>query len=415
MLYFPCNSRLILPFLVLVVALVSGFLPFLPSHAAKMAPLNYAASPSMRLPELDQTGTTIEYDTDDQSLVRSVPAVMTYVTKDTELVQLTRLVDGSDTGIQGARWESTPVRIYNGATGAVDDRPNLHRHGFELQQHPFTPRDIDFLDSEQVIDRYYPATEQFLKDFLGEKVAVVKAFDHNIRIQRDDDGSSQSPQPSKNTSGSASTARQPVSVVHGDYTHISAPQRLKYLAEPPKLNDVLRTKLTSTPNEPPRSLLDQTVVKEAIDGKRRFSFINVWRSIDPVHPVQQMPLACIDTSSVRKEDFRTLQLHYPDRVGENYLLCYPKEDGDKVSSSFQPHVWFYFREMTFDDVILLKQWDSHGGLARGLDRDLPSYPSTFSFHAAFCDPSSPKNAVPRKSIETRCVAIWEVDGEDENN
>jgi hypothetical protein len=282
-----------------------------------------------------------------------------------------------------------------------------------LQQHPFTPQDIDFFDTEQVVNQYYPATEQFLKDFLGEKVAVVKAFDHNIRIQQVDD--SQDPPPLKNTGGTGSTAQQPIGVVHGDYTLISAPQRLKYLAEPPKLNDVLRAKLTTTLGEPPRSLLDPTVVQEAIDGKRRFSFINVWRSIDPVHPVQQMPLACIDTSSVRKEDFRTLQLHYPDRVGENYLICHPKEEGDKVSSSFQPHVWYYFREMTFDDIILLKQWDSHGGLARGLDRDSPSYPSTFSFHAAFCDPSSPKDAVPRKSIETRCVVIWELDDENETS
>lgn len=151
------------------------------------------------------------------------------------------------------------------------------------------------------------------------------------------------------------------------------------------------------------------MVQEALSGKRRFAFINVWRSIDPIHPVQQMPLACVDTTSVRKEDFRTLKLHYPDRVGENYFICHPKEDEDKASTSFVPHAWYYFREMTFEDVILLKQWDSYGGLARGLDRDSPSYPSTFSFHAAFCDPSSPKDAVPRKSMETRCVVIWDVD------
>lgn len=204
----------------LIAILVNGFVPISVSHTAaanKMPPSNYAASPAMKYPELRPgTTTTIEYE-DDGTSIRSVPAIMTYVTKETDLIELTRLIDGSDTGFQGASWETRPVRICNAAGAAKDGRPVLHRHGFELQRHLFEPRELDFLDTEQVVDQYYPSVEGFLKAFLGDRVAVVKAFDHNIRIQQDDN-ESQGPLQLKNTGGTGSTTQQPIGVVHGDYT-----------------------------------------------------------------------------------------------------------------------------------------------------------------------------------------------------
>eukprot|EP00542_Grammatophora_oceanica_P001799 CAMPEP_0194063520 /NCGR_PEP_ID=MMETSP0009_2-20130614/80592_1 /TAXON_ID=210454 /ORGANISM="Grammatophora oceanica, Strain CCMP 410" /LENGTH=57 /DNA_ID=CAMNT_0038715675 /DNA_START=84 /DNA_END=254 /DNA_ORIENTATION=- len=57
--------------------------------------------------------------------------------------------------------------------------------------------------------------------------------------------------------------------------------------------------------------------------------------------------------------------------------------------------------MTHHEVMLLKQWDSHGSHAPP-----SSVPSLFTIHSAFLDPSSPADAPPRQSIEVRCVVIW---------
>ena len=133
-------------------------------------------------------------------------------------------------------------------------------------------------------------------------------------------------------------------------------------------------------------------------GKRRFAFVNVWRNIAK-EPVQQMPLACIDATTVdTATDLRTFQIHYADRVGENYFCCPSPQ-----------HAWCYFPQMTRNEVLLLKQWDSCGDVARGNDVDRVL--STMTVHSAFMDPTSPPDAPPRESMEVRCVVIWD---EEEN-
>jgi hypothetical protein len=73
--------------------------------------------------------------------------------------------------------------------------------------------------------------------------------------------------------------------------------------------------------------------------------------------------------------------------------------------------------MTIREGLLLKQWDSMGGFACDGLRDGSSKTSggkldgdglsTFTIHSAFIDPSFSTESPPRKSIEVRCVAIWE--------
>ena len=67
--------------------------------------------------------------------------------------------------------------------------------------------------------------------------------------------------------------------------------------------------------------------------------------------------------------------------------------------------------MTRDEALLIKQWDSAGGLARsrGAHADTPDghAPCTFSFHSAFEDPLTPPDAPERWSIEVRCVTLYD--------
>ena len=63
--------------------------------------------------------------------------------------------------------------------------------------------------------------------------------------------------------------------------------------------------------------------------------------------------------------------------------------------------------MTMDEAMLIKQWDSAGGIAKGNDRDgNDGDVSTFAIHSAFIDPSRPEFPA-RRSAEVRCVIIWE--------
>jgi hypothetical protein len=115
--------------------------------------------------------------------------------------------------------------------------------------------------------------------------------------------------------------------------------------------------------------------------KGRVQVINLWRPIRG--PVRDTPLALCDATSVAVEDLIASDLIYPDRSGETY------------SVKFNPdHRWFYFPEMTAGEALLLKCYDSAtDGRAR------------FAPHTAFIDPTTPKDASPRESIELRTLVF----------
>ena len=181
-------------------------------------------------------------------------------------------------------------------------------------------------------------------------------------------------------------------MVHGDYTLSSAPQRIKDFGNPPKANDTLKKLLGTTP------LLTPSLVNSAFN--KRFAIINIWRSISDEGPVQNFPLAFCDGQTVRPEDLVTFEIHYADRIGENYF------------SKFRPEQeWFFYPFMTKDEIVLIKQWDSIGQLAQsnGKEFDIQGEDCTFSFHSAFKDPNCSSTAPDRISIEVRLIAFFDDD------
>jgi hypothetical protein len=131
----------------------------------------------------------------------------------------------------------------------------------------------------------------------------------------------------------------------------------------------------------------------------RFAIINVWRNIAQ-EPVATHPLALCDAQSVQPEDLVVFEIHYHDRVGENYF-----------AKSSPAHRWSFYPAMTRDEALLIKQWDSAGPFARSNgdhgDSLDPDAPCSFSFHSAFDDPSAPDDAPDRWSIEVRCIVIYD--------
>ncbi len=151
-------------------------------------------------------------------------------------------------------------------------------------------------------------------------------------------------------------AQEPVKVAHNDYTLKSGPQRVR---------DLL-------PNEAEALL------------RNRFAVINVWRPIRG--PVQESPLAVCDAQSMVPDDFVKHVLKYRDRDGEVYSVAYNPD-----------HRWYYIPNQEKEEVLLFKCYDSDEHRAR------------FTAHSAFEDPTSPRDAAPRESIEVRTLVFFAPD------
>ncbi|KAL9187077.1 hypothetical protein ACHAXT_010797 [Thalassiosira profunda] len=343
---------------------------------------------------------------------------MNYVAVETTAISTRRDLGGNDDALIGAIWAPTSVNVDNARRLQGSDKQlSLNCNGFEMKTTTSTEeleafRGMDYCDQDRVVGEYYPTCEKLVADAIVSQtsanassppIACACAFDHNVRSsQKASVGTIRSKQSEEDgnegvSNVAAPQVQNPAGLVHADYTKVSAPKRLEQLSQPPKMNDVLRPTLLAQKRS---SLLDPTMVQEALEGKRRYAFINVWRSIDPEHPVKNPPLACIDANSVTADELRTFQIHYVDRVGENYFACHPPVSTDRK------HEWWYYPDMTMDEALLLKQWDSRGEMARGAQSDAGGL-STFTIHSAFLDPSFDEGCPPRKSIEVRCVVIWE--------
>jgi hypothetical protein len=222
------------------------------------------------------------------------------------------------------------------------DAFSLDREGFELLQHRSAV--VDLYDDDAVEKVYYPEIEALLRAVTGASRVVI--FD---ATRRSDAGAG-----AKNRDG----LRGPASRVHVDYTAKSGPQRVKDL------------------------LGEAEAARRAASGARILQ-INVWRPIRG--PVQRSPLALADASSVAPEDLVATDQVFPDRVGEIYHLAYDPAQR-----------WYYAPEMTPDEVLLIKGWDSlDDGRAR------------FTPHGAFDLPDTPDDAAPRESIEVRTLVVIE--------
>ena len=291
-----------------------------------------------------------------------------------------RDLDGSDSRWEGVDLKPFQMPVHNARQRTGTDRKTLAANGFELHVRPLPRRDLDFLDNRQVVRNYYPHCAEVVREASGARFVV--AFDHNVR--------SAAGKASKRRIDEGQQVQGPARVVHGDYTLTSAPQRLRDLTRPPGTNDTLRTVLGEG-----EALLNCGEVDEAIaDG--RFGIINLWRNIAP-EPVAIDPLALCDAASVRSADLVVFEIHYADRIGENYFAKHAT-----------CHEWYFYPALTRDEALLIKQWDSAGRLARtnGREEDHAGEPCTFSFHSAFEDATTPPEAPERWSIEVRCAVLF---------
>jgi hypothetical protein len=254
----------------------------------------------------------------------------------------------ADTGEKLVNETFGPNNIRRRSTGSSDlraveianarnERLSLERNGFELVEHRSAVK--NFFDPDELKAVYYLEVEALIK--ARSAAARVVVFDHTLR------------------SGSAEEReekllREPVLSAHNDYTDWSGPQRVREIMG----------------DEAERLLA------------RRFAIIQLWRAI--AEPIRTNPLALADARSVAPEDLLVAERRYPHRVGQTYRLKYSPR-----------HRWFYFPELTRDEAIIFKVYDSEkDGRAR------------FTPHTSFVDPATPPDAPPRQSIEARALAFF---------
>src|SRR3990172_8793398 len=180
--------------------------------------------------------------------------------------------------------EYRPYTVFIRDGRASNDEFSLDAQGFVLRRHATTVS--DFYNDSEVRAQYYAEIEQLVREETGAVRAFM--FDHTLR----------------SVAWSERSVREPVRIVHNDYTSASGPQRV-------------------------RDLLDATEMK------------------------------------------------YRDRSGETYSVSHNPE-----------HRWSYFSQMTRDEVLLFKCYDSaEDGRAR------------YGAHSAFDFPT-PTSAIPtRESVE----------------
>ena len=289
--------------------------------------------------------------------------------------------DGNDAGFGGCDREAVKVNVKNARLLRAIDEKTCDLNGFELIDAPLNIHH-DFFDHETVVRHYYGECEEIVSQHIGGNVF---AFDHNVR--------SASGKESKARISGGQNVQGPAKMVHADYTLTSAPARLQDLAKPLKGNDTYRERLLEK-----SSLLSHELVESCLDGGRRFAIINLWRSI-AAEPVQTNPLAMCDSQTVELGDLVTFEIHYRDRIGENYF-----------SRPSAEHQFYCYPEMVRDEALLLKQWDSAGTFARtggaAVDSSRPGTPCTFSFHTAFDPVDTVEGAPDRLSIEVRCAVFY---------
>lgn len=290
---------------------------------------------------------------------------------------------GNDFPWEGATLDKRQIPVCDARALPAAQRPTLESNGYEMLDSPLADASLDFLDHDQVVSRYYSQCAEVIKAASGAH--FVAAFDHNIR--------SVSGNQSKRRIDGGQQVQPPLHMVHGDYTLTSAVQRLRDLTKPPADNDTYGALLDTG-----ESLLDRAVVERTL-ATGRFQIINLWRNIAE-EPVATNPLALCNAASVHPDDLVVFEIHYSDRIGENYYA--------KPSNN---HQWYFYPALVRDEALLIKQWDSGGELARSnggkADGTNPEAPCTFSFHSAFEDLTQPSDAPDRWSIEVRCVALFD--------
>jgi hypothetical protein len=216
--------------------------------------------------------------------------------------------------------------------------PKIDAEGFELHRLAFP--DADLTNREWVNNVYGPQVAEYVKKLTG--ASHIMPFGGFVAIIRDT---------GKLVPGRATAAE----FIHIDHTPESFEAHLKHYCDP-----------------------------ETIARYPRVQIFNVWRTLSP--PPQDVPLAICDQRTLDSRDW-VRQLAVEPGMHESY---------DSFSSLYNPgQRWFYFSDMTPEEMLVFKAWDNGSSVPTGC------------LHGAFRNPDVPSKTVPRISSEIRYFCFFE--------
>lgn len=219
---------------------------------------------------------------------------------------------------------------------------SFDREGFRLIDHKSTV--ADFRDEQAVHGIYLPEIQALIRD-LTKADRVMMSPSAILRFGE------------RSTEYRKSFNSRPARFVHVDVTPESAPGLFK------------------------------SVLGPDAPWPRRIVGYNIWRVISD--PPQDVPLAVCDVQSIAGED----------RVGADAIFD-PEEGAGFSFEAFllrynPAHRWAFFSDMTRDEALIFKNFDSETKDGGGVP------------HVAFDDPTCPDGVAPRASLEARGYALFD--------
>ncbi|MCC8951511.1 hypothetical protein H8A97_42435 [Bradyrhizobium sp. Arg62] len=237
----------------------------------------------------------------------------------------------------------------------IVDELSLEREGFALIQHKMpcaSERDPDLFKKS-----YLEAMVPFIKDYFN--ASWVTTVDIGGVTLRSIDGNSFIGAPvsggTDSETGKRSVKNHGAGYAHCDYAPVAGPQ---IAARDSQLQGI------------------------EIRSYSRLMIIQTWRALSP--PPQDFPLAFCDGSSILSDDL----VEVPQtKYGATYVAWLPYYN--------LSHRWYYFPNMTCDELILFNGYDSK------------AHYNPRSAHSAFDNRRLYPNAKPRESVETRFYVYYD--------
>ncbi len=256
---------------------------------------------------------------------------------------------------RGMELAAVPVTIYDGRAALAE--LDYERCGFTLLEHHSAVRNWhDLAELERV---HVPEIEALAATFTGCDRTV--AYPPLLR----------SPAAA---SGEADFA--PIESVHSDYTDDYRP-------------------MISEPDRPYRAFLDPLLnshglQREDVAQAERVLMLQFWRNLGDPHP--DRPFALCDAETVSREELGTMVV--PEYGGvrldfETFFGWAPTEP--------ERHRWYTFPELTADEVIAFRTYDS---------RCEDEGRAFWTLHSAFQDPRASSRAPARESLEMRVLCLF---------
>jgi hypothetical protein len=228
----------------------------------------------------------------------------------------------------------------------LDAAPTLDTHGFQLIE---APTGLNLMDNDVVKERYYAECREFVKQATG--CHEVRGGSHEYRNGFGGESGERGVKPTPNGSGGAYAA--------GIHSDMSAAVEDRFV--------------------------------RIVPDERHFQSINIWRSTKPDELVTMMPLAICAMQSVDPGD-----VVFGDGQNTGNIEQYTKVVDQRIIHS-PDQIWYYFPDMTYNEVLLFRQYDTR---QEALNRRTV-------FHTAVPDPNTSPDAPMRYTIEVRMQAVYD--------